>query len=331
MHVLVLGGTRFVGRAVVADARSRGWDVTVLNRGTRPVPDGITQVLADRTQPGALDALGRGRFDLVVDTWAGAPSVVRDAASALADRAERYAYVSSRSVYEFPSPRGADESAPVVEASPDAGEVQYPQDKRGGELAVLDAFGEDRSLLARAGVILGPWEDVGRLPWWLDRIARGGDVLAPGPRDAGLQFVDVRDLATFVLDAATGGHAGPFNVVSPPVHTTMEGFLRTCIEATGSDATLRWVEPQSILDAEIEPWMDLPLWLPPGALHDAMHGSDTRKAAEAGLRCRPVAETVRDTWAWMREVGDDRPLRDDLDPVGLDPEREARLLATHAR
>lgn len=330
-RLLVLGGTRFVGRALVAAGLERGWDVTVLNRGTRPSPDAVTQVIGDRTAAGGLDALSRGRWDLVIDTWASAPRVVRDSARFLADRAERYAYVSSRSVYDFPPPAGADESAPVVEASPDADEVGYAQDKRGGELAVLDAFGEDRTLLARAGLILGPNEDVGRLPWWLDRIDRGGPVMAPGPADLPLQYVDARDLAAFLLDASAAGSGGPFNVVSEPGHATMGELLTAAVAATGSDAELRWTDPQTILDAGAEPWTDLPVWLPPGMLHDAMHGSDTSRAHAAGLTCRPVAETVADTWAWMQEVGDARPLRDDLQPVGLAPDVEERILAAAGR
>lgn len=179
MRLLVLGGTRFVGRAVVETALDRGWEVTALHRGvTGSLPDAARSLLADRTDPPALQAaLGDRAFDAVLDTWAGAPSVARDAAAALAGRVGRVAYVSSRSVYAECT-IGQDETDPVLAGDADAGALLYPQDKRGGELAWLAAFPD--VLLLRAGMILGPYEDVARLPWWLDRISRGGRVVAPG-------------------------------------------------------------------------------------------------------------------------------------------------------
>ncbi|WP_338043416.1 NAD-dependent epimerase/dehydratase family protein, partial [Nonomuraea lactucae] len=180
MKLLVLGGTEFVGRAFLDEALAMGWEVTVLNRGTHEPPPGVTALRGDRSAPGGLAALGDGVWDVVVDTWSWAPSAVRDSASLLAGRAGHYVYVSSRSVHGYPVPAGADESAPVVEASADDdGHADYARAKAGGELAAVAAFG-DRALLARAGLILGPHENIGRLPWWLTRIARGGPVLAPG-------------------------------------------------------------------------------------------------------------------------------------------------------
>lgn len=324
-RLLVLGGTGFVGPAVIDDARARDWDVTVLNRGTRPAPDGVTTLRGDRTAPGGLAALDGRQWDVAVDTWSAAPTVVRDAAAHLADHVGRYVYVSSRSVYHYPMPAGADERHPVVDASPDDGDVDYSRAKAGGETAAVAAFG-DRALLARAGLILGPREDVGRLPWWLGRIARGGPVLAPGPPHAGIQFVDVRDLAAFLLDAADAERSGPYDLVCPVGHATMHDVLNACVAVTGGDAELRWTPPPRILDAGIEPWTDLPIWLPPGEMHDALHGSDVSKALNAGLRCRPVAETVADTWAWLQRIGGRPSQRPDRDVPGLDPDVESRVL-----
>ncbi|MFB6890470.1 NAD-dependent epimerase/dehydratase family protein [Kitasatospora sp. NPDC056327] len=326
MRLLLLGGTEFVGRAVTEAALERGWEVTVFHRGTHAPPPGTRVLHGDRTAPDGLAALAAGEWDAVVDTWSAAPSAVRDSARLLAGRAGRYAYVSSRSVYAHPAPAGADESAPVVEGSPDDGGVPYPQAKRGGELAVLDAFG-DRALLLRAGLIVGPYENIGRLPWWLNRIARGGPVLAPGPRDLGLQFIDVRDLAAWTLDALAAGLGGPYDVVGPRGHSTMGELLEACVAATGADAELRWTAPERIAAAGIEPWGQLPFWIPPGELYDTMHGSDTGRAVAAGLRCRPAARTVADTWAWLRSVGGVAPQRPDRPAVGLDPELEAAVLA----
>lgn len=324
-RLLVLGGTGFVGPAIVDDALVRGWEVTVLNRGTRPAPEGVTVLRGDRTAPDGLSALDGRRWDVAVDTWASAPTMVLDAAARLADRVDRFVYISSRSVYRWPIVAGADEGAPTVDASADDGDVDYARAKAGGELAALSAFG-DRALLARAGLILGPREDVGRLPWWLMRVARGGPVLAPGPAGADVQFIDVRDLARFVLDAATRRLSGPYDLVSPVGHATMRDVLDACVAATGSDADLRWTPPKPILAAGVEPWTDLPIWLPPGELYDALHRSDVSKAVEAGLRCRPAADTVADTWAWLEHLDAPPPPPRDLPPVGLDPEVEARLL-----
>ncbi|MFC4033568.1 NAD-dependent epimerase/dehydratase family protein [Streptomyces polygonati] len=320
MELLVLGGTEFVGRAVVEAAVGRGWGVTVFHRGRHPAPAGAAELIGDRE--GDLAQLAAGRWDAVVDTWSAKPGAVRASARALEGRVGAYAYVSSGSVYVYPAPLGANEDAPVVAGGGD----DYAAVKRGGELAALGTYG-DRALLVRAGLILGPYENVGRLPWWLNRIARGGDVLAPGPRDLPLQYVDARDLAEWTLDALAAGLGGPYNLISERGHTTMGELLEKCVSVTGSSARLRWADPEVIAAAGIEPWTQLPVWLPPGEDHDAMHGVDVRKALGAGLRCRPVGETVADTWEWLRSIGGRAPRRADRPAPGLDPEVERRVLA----
>lgn len=328
MDLLVLGGTGFVGRALVADGLRRGWNVTTFNRGTREAAAGVTALVGDRTAPGGLVALGDRRWDIVADTWSWAPSAVRASAAVLAERTGRYVYISSRSVYTYPLPAGSDETAPVVEASSaDSGFDDYARAKAGAELAVTEAFG-DRALLARAGLILGPHEDIGRLPWWLSRIARGGDVLAPGDPDAGIQCIDARDLAFWALTAAANDVEGPVNVVSPVGFATMGELLDACVRATRSTARLRWVESDLLLAAGVEPWTDLPAWLPRGEAHDTMHGADVSRALATGLTCRPVLETVTDTWSWLESIGGVAPQRADRPAVGLDPAMEERILAS---
>ncbi|MET9685049.1 NAD-dependent epimerase/dehydratase family protein [Streptomyces coeruleorubidus] len=331
MRLLMLGGTEFAGRAVVEAALGRGWEVTVFHRGRHEAPPGARSLLGDRTAPGGLAALAEdpGEWDVVVDTWSAAPRAVRDAARLLRSRARRYVYVSSCSVYAWSPPAGYGEDAPLVEgASADADQTDYPRDKRGGELAVLDAFGEDRSVLVRAGLILGPYENVGRLPWWLGRMARGGPVLAPGPRELPLQYVDVRDLAEWILHAAQRELSGPYNLISPQGHATMGELLDACVRVTGGAAELRWTEPEVILKAGIEPWTELPVWVPPGSdLYDALHSADVSRAVESALSCRPVAETVADTWRWLQDIGGTAPQRPDRMRKGLAPEVEARVLA----
>lgn len=325
MKLLMLGGTEFVGRAITEDALDRGWEVTVFHRGHHAPPPGTSALHGDRTAPGGLDALAEGEWDLVVDTWGGAPTAVRDSARLLRDRVGRYAYISSRSVYAYPAPGGLDEQGPLVEGSPDAESVAYAEDKRGGELAALDAFG-DRALLVRAGLILGPYENVGRLPWWLNRTARGGPVLAPGPRELPLQYIDVRDLARWTLDAAAAGHGGAYNMASRAGHATMGSLLDACAATTGGRAELRWTDPDLIQQAGVQPWTELPVWIPAGEAHDYMAGGDVSKALAAGLTCRPVEETVADTWAWLQSLGGVAPQRSDRPAPGIDAEREAALL-----
>lgn len=324
----MLGGTEFAGRAVVEAALGCGWEVTVLNRGRHRPPPGARSLRGDRTVPGGLAEVAGGTWDAVVDTWASAPRAVHEAARLLADRAERYVYVSSCSVYAWAPPAGYTEDAPLVDgAEADAQHTEYPQDKRGGELAALDAFGPDRSVLVRAGLILGPYENIGRLPWWLTRIARGGPVLAPGPRDLPLQYVDVRDLAGWILGAVERELSGAYNLMGPQGHATMGGFLDACVNVAGGAAELRWTSPEAVLDAGIRPWTQLPVWVPPGTdMHNALYRADVSRALATGLRCRPAAETVADTWSWLRSIGGSPPQRPDRPAVGLDPTVEAKVL-----
>ncbi|MFI6929228.1 NAD-dependent epimerase/dehydratase family protein [Streptomyces sp. NPDC050287] len=338
MRLLLLGGTEFAGRAVAEAALGRGWDVTVFHRGRHRPPAGVRSLHGDRTAPDGLAALadgggpGDGGWDAVVDTWSAAPRAVLDAARLLRGRAGRYVYVSSSSVYAWPRGAGYTEDAPLVPgAAADAGQTDYARDKRGGELAVVETFGAERSLLVRAGLILGPYENVGRLPWWLTRIARGGPVLAPGPRELPLQYIDVRDLAQWILDSVEREASGPYTVIGPPGHATMGSLLDACAEATGGPAELLWTDPEVILAAGIEPWLQLPVWLPPDSEgHAAVHGADVSRVLAAGLSCRPVTDTVADTWRWLRDIGSAAPQRPDRPTVGLAPELEAKALAARA-
>jgi 2'-hydroxyisoflavone reductase len=317
-RLLVLGGSGFVGGALVAEGVARGWDVTTFNRGQRRPAD----IVGDRNDAATLTALTRRDWDIVADTWSSAPRAVRDSAAALAGRVGRYVYISSGSVYGSPLPIGLDEDAAAVAADPDGEDGDYAANKRGAELAVTAAFGE-RALIARAGSIVGPGDDVGRLVWWLTRCFDGGDVLAPGPRNNPQQFIDVRDLVRFVLD----DHAGTYNVVSRRGHTTMEGLLEVCVATAGAPGTrLRWLDPEQIARAGIEEWSELPLWLPPGHPMEGLLGMDTERAHAAGLRCRPVAETVAGTWQWMSSLPGPPTLRADLLAPGLPPAKERAAL-----
>jgi 2'-hydroxyisoflavone reductase len=325
MDLLVLGGTRFVGRAVVQDALARGWDVTALHRGvTSALPPEVRALYADRTDTDALsEALGAGTWDAVVDTWSGAPVVATAAARLLRDRAPRYGYVSSASVYVWGE--HVDESSPLVEGDPGAGATDYAADKRGAELGVLASYPD--ALLARAGLILGPYEDIGRLPCWLGRIAAGGRVVAPGRPDRPLQYVDARDLAAWLLSGLEAGLGGGVDVISRSGHATTAGLLEACVEVTGSDVELVWVGERELETAGAQPWTQLPCWVPETGEFAGFLESDTRRAAATGLRCRPVRETVADTWHWLQEAG--LPARrGDRNVHGLPADLERRLLAS---
>jgi nucleoside-diphosphate-sugar epimerase len=321
MRLLMLGGTGFVGRAIVEDAVARGWDVATFNRGrgawAHPAAERLT---GDRLDPATHAPIAGRDWDVVADTWSGAPEATRAIAALLAPRTARYAYISSCSVYAPPPVPGADETAPLIEDDPG-----YAGLKRGSEDAVAAAFG-DRALLLRPGLILGPHEDVGRLPWWLLRLARGGDVLAPGPAELPLQLIDARDLARFALDAAAAGRSGAYNTVSRRGHATMRSLLEAGLAVTGSDARLVWAEPERLAAAGIAPWTELPIWLPPDDEYAALHDIGVEKAHAAGLVTRPAAETVADTWAWLQALGARPPQRPDLAPPGLAPEREREVL-----
>ncbi len=373
MRLLVLGGTHFVGRAIVEAALAGGMDVTALNRGRSPIP-GVTvrTLVADRTDPAALRAaLGDEQWDAVIDTWSGAPSVMASSCELLKGRVGHFGYVSTLSVYAEPWPDGLDESAPVVDGDPDSPDgiediSNYAAAKRGNELAVLRVFG-DAALLARPGLILGPYENVGRLPWWLRRIERGGRVLAPGDPDRPFQYVDVRDLASWMLAAAAGpgqsgtaaagpgqsgtaaagpgqsgtAAAGPgqsdtaasdrlggsFNVVNRPGTTTIGELLDLVLRVTGSEAELVWTPQELVLEAGISPWTELPIWVPRGPEYEAFDSINSSAAFATGLTCRPLRETVAHTWAWLQTEGDPAP-RPDRPGVGLDPAKEQQLLDT---
>ncbi|AQZ70493.1 putative reductase [[Actinomadura] parvosata subsp. kistnae] len=329
MRVLVLGGTHHVGRAVVEVALRRGDAVTTLNRGlSRPPAPGVEALVADRTDPDAVRrALGGRSWDAVIDTWAWAPRVVADSARLLAGRAGHYGYVSSRAVYAWPWPAGADESAPLVTGDPggqDGGD--YAAAKRGGELAVAEAFGE-RALLARAGMILGPYENVGRMPWWLRRLERGGAVLAPGPAGAALQYIDAIDLAAWMLAAAEAGTGGAFNVAGPAGHTTIGDLLTIACQVIGSDAELVW-PPAELLERENFPLgMEFGLRYPSDPHPTGIHDADVSAALAAGLTLRPLRETLADTWAWLRREGDPAPRPDTPFPAQwFDPVQERHVL-----
>jgi 2'-hydroxyisoflavone reductase len=330
MDVLVIGGSVFLGRAVVAEAQALGADVTVFNRGrSGSTPSGATQVTGDRTRREDLDRLAGRSFDLVVDTCGYVPADVQPALDALAGSAAHYAFVSSINAYPG-WPTAADYHADGVhDADPDASAAPEGYDpaqsygwlKVGCERAVERAFGTQRTTVLRAGCIVGPHDTVaGRLPWWIDRVARGGEVLVPGRPGDPVALIDARDLARFALRAVPG----TFEVPGPVGRDTRADLITACVAATGSAPELTYVDSAWLAGQGVEGWTEVPLWVSeqeaPGLFRH-----ETAAAEAAGLQWRPLAETVADTWAWMQTVPGG--WRTSERTPGLAPEREAGLLA----
>jgi nucleoside-diphosphate-sugar epimerase len=321
VRLLVLGGSAFVGRATVEAALRRDWQVTVFNRGSSGSPDGVEQICGDRTVAGDLEPLRSRRWDAVIDTWRYAPLAVQLSCEALAGRVGHYGYVSSISVYQWPPPTPVTEGAPVV-AARDVDADDYAGAKSTAEQAIAATF-DGRALLGRCGLILGPCEYAGRLPWWLLRLASYDRVLAPEPADRRIQYIDVRDLAEWLLDQTAAGRTGAFNLVCPPDHATMGGLLTACADVVGSTAKVTWVPEDALLAAGVQPWIELPIWVPRHGELAAMYDVNVDKSIAAGLICRPVGGTVADTWTWLMDAD---PATTGQHKPWLDRSREVALL-----
>ncbi|MEU5839381.1 NAD-dependent epimerase/dehydratase family protein [Streptomyces diacarni] len=339
MDLLVLGGTWFLGRAVADAAIRRGWTVTVFNRGrSGTTPVGTRSIHGDRTVPDDLLRLAQhGPWDAVIDTSASelAPRDVFAGAEALESVADKYVYISTVNAYRGWPDQSLSESSEVLDGPPDAdaeygrlpagwtgSDWYYGRQKAGAERASVAAFGPERVSILRPGVILGPGEYVGRLPWWLRRTEKGGPVLAPGDPARKIQPVDVRDVADFALQQAASPTHGAFNVTAPIGHDTMAGLLEACLEVTGNNGHLVWAHDDTLIAHQVQQWTELPLW----RTHTGVWLVDSSEARAAGLRCRPLVETVRATWQWLQSGG--MPVEHPRwDEHGIAPAKEAKILA----
>jgi len=324
MKLLLIGGTRFSGRALTGLALERGHDVTVFHRGTGdedPWPE-AEHVHADRADE--FGALAGRSFDAVADMCGYVPRELRASCSAFAD-AGLYAFVSSLSVHRDDVRPDATEDDDVYEPPfPDTEEIRedtYGPLKVASEQEVRSAFG-DRALVVRPGIIVGPHDPTDRFTYWVRRVAAGGEVLAPAPPDYPAQWIDARDLAAFLLSLCERGVGGTYSVVTPPI--PIEELLTTCREAGGSEAALTWVSKAFLDEHGVEPWSDLPLWIPE---YPGLNRFNATRAVAAGLQTRSLASTVSDTLAWDRGREQTWPME-----AGLTPGREAELVdAWHAR
>ncbi len=327
MRVLVLGGTGFVGRYVVEGALARGHAVTVFHRG-RSNPGLFPQaehLIGDREAD--LSPLAGRIFDAVFDTTGFEVRHVRSAAATLAHPELQYVFVSSISVYAELA--HLDESGPLRTTDDAENAIltlaNYGALKAACEAAIDEELGRP-ALHVRAGLILGPHDYDERFRFWLDRVARGGEVLAPGDKTAIAQAIDVRDLAEWMLASATRKLTGPFNVTGEPL--SMELLLDTVRDVVGGHGTFAWVPDEVLLAHDVKPYSEMPFWLPKNLGAAAV---DIRKALAEGLTLRPFRETAHDAWEWMLSSWDaDESVRSNRKirvPAGMSTERERAILA----
>jgi len=330
MKILILGGTIFLGRHLVEAALERGHDVTLFNRGQHNADlyPTVEKLRGDRD--GGLGALRGRRWDAVVDTSGYVPRLVRASADALRNAVDRYVFISTISVYSDLSAPGVDEEAPVGllddEKVEEVGEETY------GPLKVLcERTAEEvmpgRVLTIRPGLIVGPYDPTDRFTYWPHRAAQGGDMLAPAPADRRVQFIDVRDLAAWTVRMVEGRATGTYNATGADESLSFGHLVDACIDAGGAGARPVWIDEAFLLEQGLGPWIEIPLWAP--WADESMRGLmavDVRKAIEAGLILRPLADTVRDTLSWDAT----RPT-DAARMAGLRPEREAAVLRAWAQ
>jgi 2'-hydroxyisoflavone reductase len=322
MNLLIMGGTRFAGRHLAEYALARGHALTLFNRG-QSNPDLFPQVEQLRGDRAAdLSLLQDRAWDAVIDTCGYVPRIVRQSAQALAGRTDRYVFISTVSVYAEGNPRGMDENAPLATLKDESVE-EVTGEMYGGlkalcEKAVEEAY-PDRALIIRPGLIVGPHDPTDRFTYWPWRAAQGGEVLAPGNPDQPVQVIDARDLAQWIILMAEEKRAGIFNAVGPDYVLTTRRMLEACVAVCNPQAHLTWLSESFLLEHKVEPWSEMPVWVP--EKESALDTCSNARASAAGLTFRPIEDTIRDTLTWARKRPGDHAWR-----AGMTAEREAELL-----
>ncbi len=322
MKLLIIGGTRFVGRHLVEAALAHGHTLTLFNRG-QSNPDlfpQVEQLRGDRSTDLAL--LKDRSWDAVIDTCGYVPRVVRLSAQALVGHTDRYVFISTVSVYAEGNPRGMDEDSPLATLKDES--VEEVTGETYGGLKVLcekvvDQTYPDRALIIRPGLIVGPHDPTDRFTYWPWRIAQGGEVLAPGQADQPVQVIDARDLTQWIVSMVEAKRTGIFNAVGPDDTLTTRRMLEACIAVCSPQAHLTWVDEAFLLERKVEPWSELPVWVP--EKESALETCRNARAIAAGLNFRSIEETIRDTLAWAKTRSGDHTWR-----AGMKAEREAELL-----
>jgi 2'-hydroxyisoflavone reductase len=336
MRILILGGTGFTGPHQVRYALSRGHKVTLFNRGKQPRewPGEVEELIGDRNT-GDLKALQGREWDVCIDNPTTLPFWVRDAGRVLAGKVKQYIFISTISVYAA-NDKPADETAPTqVYAGKDAmaetaetlrasNSALYGPLKAVSEQEALRQFGAAATTVIRPGLIVGPGDETDRFTYWPVRLARGGEVLAPGDGADPVQFVDARDLAEWTVRMAEQRTTGVFNGTGPARPLSTRDMLAGIAGGVHSDAKLTWVATKFLEAQNVSPWSDLPVWIPGQGDTAGFAKRDIRKALAAGLTYRPLATTAADTLAWFKTQPPERQAKM---KAGLSPEREAGLLA----
>jgi 2'-hydroxyisoflavone reductase len=336
LRILILGGTGFTGPQQVRYALDRGHKVTVFNRGkTHPgeLPKEAEQLIGDRN--GQLDALKGRTWDVVIDNPTSIPVWVRDAAQVLKGNVDRYVFISTISVYSDNSKPGMDETGPLAKyTGPDAMKETQATLKASnyGLYGPLKALSEaevekwfpGKALIIRPGLIVGPGDESDRFTYWPVRVARGGEVLAPGNPTDPVQFIDARDLAEWTIRMVEQGTTGIFNATGPKSTLTMGQMLGGIKKVTKTDARFTWVDADFLAAQKVSPWSDMPVWVPPKGDEAGFSRISVKRAVDKGLTFRSVPDTTRATLDWFRKQSAERQakLR-----AGIQPEREREVLA----
>lgn len=334
LNILILGGTGFTGPFQVKYALSRGHKVTVFNRGrSHPgeLPKEAEQLIGDRN--GKLDALKGRKWDVVIDNPATLPVWVRDVAEVLQGNVDRYVFISSIAVYADTSKIGMDETAAVVKYTGADAMKETSATMRASNFALfgpLKAVSEaeaekwfpGKALIIRPGYIVGPGDESDRFTYWPVRVARGGEMLAPGTPADPIQIIDARDLAEWTVRLVEQGTSGSFNAVGPRSKLGMGRMLNDIKKTTNSDARITWVDTEFLAKEKVLELM--PIWSPPNGPEAAYNQVSIDKALRHGLTFRSLSETTRATLEWFNSQTKERQLRM---RAGLRPQREAEVLA----
>ncbi len=323
VDILCIGGTGFLSHHIVEAALRRGHNVTLFHRGqTRPelFPD-LEHIRGDREKD--LDALSGRRWDAAIDVCGYVPRIVRKSVELLADKVEQYTFISSISVYDKLNIIGFDESYPVGKLQDETIEEvtgeSYGPLKALCEQVIEQKF-PDRSLIIRPGLIAGPSDPTGRTTYWPYRLAQDGEVLVPDHRDQPLQFIDARDLAEWNIRMVEEKQSGIYNATGPAHPLTLQQFLEQCKTVSAGTTHFTWVGEEFLLEQGVEPWSELPLWIP-RAFGVSLNTANIHKALAAGLILRPLPETLRDILLWTQAHPDAM-----LQTKSLTPQREVELL-----
>lgn len=327
MDILIIGGTRFVGRALTEIGLARGHNITLFHRG-QSNPDifpEVERILGDRDTD--LANLGERQWDVVIDTCGYIPRHVRASAEYLKDKVKRYVFISTISVYAETTEVGLDENAELATLEDETTE-EITGGTYGGLKVLCEQAAEEimpgRVIQIRPGLIVGPHDTTNRFTYWPIRIRKGGDTLVPGDGSMPCQFVDVRDLAEFTIKCIEDDSVGIFSVTGPDNPLTLQQVIETAKSVTDSDANFIYVDEAWLQEKEVGPWMEMPLWIPDDS-GKAMMQVSIQRALNAGLTIRPLEETIRDTLAWYDDIkGDEKEW-----PAGMKPEKEAELLAEY--